>query len=147
MKRYVLWIACVVFSTAAHASEISPEIIYRYVVTPNQPVQEFVSGILNLDGLSDSPGDGCEQRIGVVKVEGIQFSQSGATLESFRFTDGHGNQWSVPTNFDNLSNAGRSQANNFIRVGRPYYVDVQLCGNGGYPSLISIYDATIPFGM
>ncbi len=96
--------------------------------------------------LVNKPEDGCEQFIGVVKLEGIQFSSSGGAIESFRFTDHFENQWSVPTNIIDLSNAARSQANNFVRVGRPYYLQVQMCGSGGFAPLVNMYDATVKFG-
>lgn len=122
------------------------DVIYRYRILPNRPPEAIVSGLVNMTDILNKPGDGCEQFIGVVKVEGIQFSSSGGSVESFRFTDHFGNQWSVPTNISDLSNAARSQANNFIRVGKPYYVQVQVCGSGGFASLVNMYDATVKFG-
>ncbi|KVL32200.1 hypothetical protein WS98_21935 [Burkholderia territorii] len=122
------------------------DVIYRYRFVPNRPPEAIVSGLVNMTDLQNKQGDGCEQFIGLVKVEGIQFSSSGGSIESFRFTDHFGNQWSVPTNIGDLSNATRSQANNFIRVGKPYYVQVQICGSGGFASLVNMYDASVKFG-
>lgn len=122
------------------------EVIYRYRMLPNRPPEAIVSGLVNMTDLLNKPGDGCEQFIGLVKVEGIQFSSSGGSIESFRFTDRFGNQWSVPTNISDLANSARSQANNFIRVSKPYYVQVQICGSGGFASLVNMYDATVKFG-
>jgi hypothetical protein len=131
---------CATFSV--HAGDVT----YRYRDVPNRPPEAIVSGLVNMTDLMNKPGDGCEQFIGLVKVEGIQFSSSGGSLESFRFTDHYGNQWSVPTNIGELSNAARSQANNFIRVGKAYYVQVQVCGSGGFASLVNMYDASVLFG-
>jgi hypothetical protein len=99
---------------------------------------------VNMDEISD---DGCQQLIGQIKVEGIQFDKSGRILESFRFTDKNEHQWSVPTNIENLLEIATGPANDFIRVGKVYFVDVQVCGSGGYPSLISMYDASVSFGV
>lgn len=122
------------------------EVIYRYHTLPNGRTEPIVSGLVNMTDLANKPGDGCEQFIGLVKVEGIQFSSSGRSIESFRFTDHFGNQWSVPTSISDLSNSARSEANNFIRVGRPYFIHVQICGSGGYADLVNMYDATMKFG-
>jgi hypothetical protein len=97
--------------------------------------------------ITNSPGDNCNQIFGTIKVEGVQFNPSGNTLESFRFTDKNGTQWSVPTGIENLSTIERQKANNFIRVGKFYYVHVQICGSGGFASLISMYDLNIKFGV
>ena len=68
------------------------------------------------------------------------------TLETFRFTDKNGTQWSVPTNIGRLSNVDRQRPNSFIRVGKRYFVHAQVCGSGGNASLISMYDAAVNFG-
>lgn len=75
-----------------------------------------------MDDVHDRPGDNCTQFTGPVTVEGIQFTPSGGTLETFRFTDKNGTQWSVPTNIGRLSNVDRQHANSFIRVGKRYFV-------------------------
>jgi len=94
----------------------------------------------------DNIMDDCAQVIGIVKPEGVQFSEKGGTLESFRFTDKNGTQWSVPTNIAELSNAARNEANSFIKVGKTYYSHIQVCGSGGFASLIALYDMSISFG-
>ena len=86
------------------------------------------------------PQSGCDLHRGVIKVDGLQFSKSGATLESFRFVDSTGTQWSIPTNIENFSNAEKRVANSFIRVGRAYFVIFAVCGSGGFPSLVEIVD-------
>ncbi|MNN78766.1 hypothetical protein D3C81_1953510 [compost metagenome] len=86
------------------------------------------------------PGSGCQQFVGSVIVEGVQFSRSGAVLESFRFTNPNGDQWSVPTNIDKLSNAEMAQANSLIRVGKKFFIHVKVCGSGGFTSLVNLYD-------
>jgi hypothetical protein len=89
---------------------------------------------------------GCAQRVGKIRVEGLQFSKSGATLESFWFIDKNGSQWSTPTNIAELSdNVTRSKAGSFIKVGKEYWVHIQVCGSGGYSDLISMYEADVPF--
>lgn len=142
IRRVVVGMALVASTSSVYAGDV----IYRYRVLPNRPPEAIVSGLVNMTDLMNKPGDGCEQFIGLVKIEGIQFSSSGGSIESFRFTDHFGNQWSVPTNISGLSNVARAQANNFIRVGRPYYVQVQICGSGGFASLVNMYDATVKFG-
>lgn len=131
---------------AAVAAEPEAKVIYTYKSVGNKLPQAIVSGLVGMDELFDKPGDNCQQFLGTATVEGIQFSSSGATLESFRFTDKSGNQWSVPTNIGKLSGAARGIANNFIRVGRQYYLHVQVCGSGGFASLISMY-STVPFNQ
>lgn len=102
--------------------------------------KEIVVGLVAMNSALTANGSGCEQRAGVVKVEGVQFSRSGVTLESFRFTSKSGDQWSMPTGIDGLSNTDRSQANNFIRVGKSYFMRFQVCGSGGFPDLLDLYD-------
>ncbi len=101
--------------------------------------REIVVALVNMDGIMDD----CEQKVGIIKPEGVQFSRSGNTLESIRFTDENGAQWSVPTNIGELSNAARSEANSFIKVGKTYYSHIQICGSGGFANLISLYDMSI----
>lgn len=143
IRRTLLCASLAFASVYAHAEG---DVIHRYISRPGKPIQTVVSGLVNMTEIMNKTGDGCEQFIGLVKVEGVQFSSSGVTLESFRFTDHYGNQWSVPTNIGDMSNIQRSEANNFIRTGRSYYVQVQICGSGGYPSLVNMYDAAIQFG-
>ncbi|EEA04121.1 hypothetical protein BH160DRAFT_0553 [Burkholderia sp. H160] len=133
-------------ASVLNISAYAGDVIYRYRALPNQPPEAIVSGLVNMTELMNKPGEGCQQFIGLVKVEGIQFSPSDASIESFRFTDHYGNQWVVPTNISDLSNADRAQANNFIRVGKPYYVQIQICGSGGFASLVNMYDASVQFG-
>jgi len=102
--------------------------------------KKFKNLMFGLHALEE-PMEDCSLLRGTAKIEGIQFSSSGATLESFRFTDTAGNQWSIPTNIGNLSNGAKRDANNFVRVGHSYFMVFQVCGSGGYPSLIEIYDA------
>lgn len=146
MKSMIRAMLSIVTLLCAVTSAYAGDVIYRYRIVPKHIPEAIVSGLVNMTDLMNKPGDGCEQFIGLVKVEGIQFSSSGAVLESFRFTDHYGNQWSVPTNIGELSNAARSQANNFIRVGKAYFVQVQICGSGGFVSLINMYDASVLFG-
>jgi hypothetical protein len=121
--------------------------IYKTTTTNGKPqTKDFVAALVNMDEIMDTPGDNCSQMIGAVKIEGVQFSASGVTLESFRFTSKAGNQYSVPTNIGKLSNADRGAANGFIKVGKTYLAHVHFCGSGGFPSLISLYDIGIAFG-
>ena len=46
------------------------DVIYRYRMLPNRPPEAIVSGLVNMTDLLNKPGDGCEQFIGLVKVEG-----------------------------------------------------------------------------
>ncbi|MGY4724746.1 hypothetical protein ACJ51O_12870 [Burkholderia pyrrocinia] len=115
-------------------------------LTGKSAAVERLVALEEMDDVQDRPGDNCTQFIGPVTVEGIQFTSSGGTLETFRFTDKNGNQWSVPTNIGRLSNVDRQHANGFIRVGKRYFVHAQVCGSGGNASLISMYDASVNFG-
>ncbi|SAK87942.1 hypothetical protein AWB75_06004 [Caballeronia catudaia] len=128
----------------ANAVQPAMQVVYRYVTVPKKPPAQIAAGLINTD---QSTTEGCSRRFGRIKVEGVQFSSSGATLESFRFTDASGNQWSIPTDITRLPNAERSAANNFIRAGKSYFLDVEACGSGGYPSLISMFDANVSFGQ
>ncbi|AQQ19497.1 hypothetical protein A8D61_13820 [Burkholderia cenocepacia] len=115
-------------------------------LTGNSAAAERLVALEEMDEVHDRPGDNCTQFIGPITVEGIQFTPTGGTLETFRFTDKNGNQWSVPTNIGRLSNVDRQHANSFIRVGKRYFVHVQVCGSGGNASLVSMYDGAVNFG-
>ncbi|GGD61288.1 hypothetical protein [Caballeronia grimmiae] len=146
MKIKVLMLAAMLAAVQMTANAVQPsmQLVYRYITVPGKPTAEITAGLINPD---QTTSEGCERRFGQVRVEGVQFSQSGTTLESFRFTDSRGNQWSIPTGLAGMSNAGRSAASNFIRVGRSYFIDIEVCGSGGYPSLISMFDANVRFGQ
>jgi hypothetical protein len=75
---------------------------------------------------------------------------------SFNFFDCNGHKWSVPTGIGELganilahksAMMVRREASQFIRVGKMYYAHVNVCGSGGFPSLISIYDPAVFFGQ
>ena len=144
MKTSAVLILLFAFSGMACADEIKAKVIHIFKdesVGGKYHSREIVAGV-NMGGTMDD----CQQMIGKIKVEGVQFSQSGVTLESFRFTDKNGTQWSVPTGFSNLSKPEREEANSFIRVGKSYFVQVEVCGSGDYPDLINMYDMSISFG-
>jgi hypothetical protein len=136
-------------SQTAAAGEITPALIqvYQSVTLKNGDVKSRVvdAGLVNMDDMMLERGSGCQHFVGPVKIEGVQFSASGAILESFRFTNSKGDQWSVPTNIGKLSNAERSRANSLIRVGKQYLIDVNVCGSGGFASLVNLYDLSIQF--
>ncbi|MCG7755240.1 MAG: hypothetical protein LZF63_01075 [Nitrosomonas sp.] len=133
---------------SANATEEGPTLLYVYKYLPNSTkTKDYVTGLVNMDSLLVDPGDNCSQMTGAIKIEGVQYSPSGATLESFRFTDHKGNQYSVPTNITKLSNGERGQANRFIRQGKTYFAHIQMCGSGGYASLINLYDLGIKIGI
>lgn len=143
--------AAIVFSAPADAQAVSARA--RLVttwqakdLTGKSAAVERLAALEEMDEVYDRPGDNCTQFIGPVTVEGIQFTPSGGTLETFRFTDKNGTQWSVPTNIGRLSNVDRQRANSLIRVGKRYLVHVQVCGSGGIASLVSMYDTTVNFG-
>lgn len=152
MKKLTIYLIAVLAASAlpliSQAGEARPSLIQVYqTTTKNGKVETrpVDAGLVNMDDMMLEPGSGCQHFVGVVKIEGIQFSQSGATLESFRFTNSKGDQWSIPTNIGRLSNAERSRANNLIRVGKQYFIDVNVCGSGGYPSLVNLYDLSVQF--
>jgi hypothetical protein len=151
MKKIILLLAAYIYvqSPFVNATDVDgkPQVIHVFIrASNNDNPREVTAALVNMDSISGA-GDGCDQVIGSVKVEGVQFSASGITLESFRFTDKQGSQWSVPTNIGMLSNASRQDANSFIRVGHTYFAHIQNCGSGGFSSLISIYDVSLGFGM
>ena len=84
--------------------------------------------------------DNCETRSSISKIEGVQFSSSGKTLELFRFTDKNNHQWAIPTSIEKLNKFDREAANSLIRVGKTYFIIFQLCGSGGFPDLIELFD-------
>jgi len=139
-----LMCGCVGFAHAQHNAE--PTLIQVYKNLSHNKSRTYVGGLVQMDEIQNDPGSMCTQMIGMIKVEGVQFSASGATLEIFRFTDNKGNQWSVPTNIGSLPNVDKGTANNFIRVGRSYFAHIQVCGSGGYASLINLYDPKISMG-
>lgn len=101
-----------------------------------------VVGIITLKKAFTAPMAACNQISGTIKVEGLQFSDSGKTLKSFYFEDSNGNNWSVPTGFEelNFTNKDNGKINNFIKKGRSYFVRLQACGSGGYVDLLDIYN-------
>ena len=133
----------------AIAGEVTPAVIqvYQSTTLKNGDVKSRAvdAGLVNMDDMMLERGSGCQHFIGPVKIEGVQFSASGAVLESFRFTNSKGDQWSIPTNIEKLSNAERSRANSLIRVGKKYLIDVNVCGSGGFASLVNLYDLSIQF--
>lgn len=128
-------------AAAADAPNEHPTLLQTTVLNGKKFTTETwgLHGLANVNELA-GPQSGCDLHRGVIKVDGLQFSKSGATLESFRFIDSAGTQWSVPTNIENFSNAEKRVANSFIRVGRSYFVIFAVCGSGGYPSLVEIVD-------
>ncbi len=144
MKKHYLFVLLAVFSCHVYADEIKAKVIYVFKgdsVGNKYRSHTIVAGV-NMGGISDD----CEQMIGKIKVEGVQFSESGATLESFRFIDKNGAQRSVPTGFNNLSKPDRERANSFIKVGKTYFAHIEFCGSGSYADLVNMYDINIDFG-
>ncbi|MBN3738090.1 hypothetical protein [Burkholderia sp. Tr-20355] len=153
MKRLVVTVAAALLPLVTFAVGVQESTGPRLIsvwqsndLTGSSKASERVAGIEEMDSVYQFAGANCGQFIGFVKVEGIQFTPSGGTLETFRFTDKNGNQWSVPTNIGKLSNIDRQRANSLIRVGHRYFVHVQVCGSGGIASLINLYDPTIAYG-
>ncbi|HCW16867.1 hypothetical protein [Achromobacter sp.] len=141
--RAIAWAMAMAISSPAASADLKPTLTYDYETVENAPPRAIVSGLVNMDEIFD----GCGQRVGRIKVGGIQFSPSGNTLESFWFVDKNGAQWSVPTNISALaSTADQAKARSFIKVGQSYWAHVQLCGTGAFASLISLYDMRIEFG-
>lgn len=133
-------------SSPAHARDVEPALLEIYKTLPNGKTREYVGGIVQMETVFTEPGSGCTQMIGTIKVEGVQFSKSGAVLELIRFRDNKGNQWAVPTSIEKLPKLDREKANNFIKTGRSYFSHIQVCGSGGFADLISLYDRNISMG-
>jgi hypothetical protein len=134
------------FSGAALAVELKPKVIEITKIQANNKFKTNVVALVNMDEVMDKSGDNCSQMVGTIKIEGIQFSKSGKTLEQFRFKDNKGNIFSVPTNIGELPKSQTDIANNFIKEGKSYLAHIQFCGSGGYGSLINLYDVKSSFG-
>ena len=146
MRKILLLSVFALVTASVQAAELQAKLVQLYQWKDGKPkVVTVAAGLINMDQVMDEPGANCGQFVGPILVEGVQFSQSGATLESFRFTTANGAQWSVPTNIGKLSNVEQSIANSFIRVGKKYFVHVQSCGSGGFASLINMYDLALRF--
>lgn len=105
-------------------------------------------GLADMDHVLNAPSDGCTQITGRVTVKGVQFSESGRTLQSFWFIDKDGTRWVVPTNIDKMRpSVDAIRASDFIRVGKKYFLHIQVCGSGGFASLISMYLIDNKFGF
>lgn len=142
----ILFGALLTSEIAVAEDEICKDDGGKIVTSSRNPKQEIVLGLVNMEAIMDDPLDNCSQMSGPIKVEGIQFSESGKTLESFWFTDKRGNRWVVPTNIAEMKPASeRNKASDFIKSGKQYFVHIQVCGNGGFPSLVNVYDMS-PFG-
>lgn len=132
---------------SAGSSEPSLVRLYKTATVSGKPQTKVtVVALVNMEEIMTAPGDNCSQMTGTIKVEGIQFSQSGATLESFHFTNKEGIRYSVPTNISKLANADKGAANGLIKVGKTYFAHVQFCGSGCFASLINLYDSSATFG-
>jgi hypothetical protein len=118
------------------------------VVTSSKGGKDVVVALLDMNKV-ESAADLCSAMVGLIKIEGVQYNSDGSSLELIRFIDRRGNQWSVPTNLDGLiGEVPKEEANNFIRVGRTYYVRLQLCGvSGNNVSLIDLYNPSLRFGQ
>lgn len=132
--------------TLAHAEPKIIRVSETAASKEGKPAIKFpVAGLIDMSDPMVEPGTGCQQFIGQVKVEGVQFSTSDTVLESFSFTNPRGYRWSIPTGIGGLPNADRSAASSFIRVGKKYLVHAKICGSGGYPELVSMYDLSMQF--
>lgn len=127
------------WSCAAWAGK--PRVLHEHVNDRSR-----ASAIVNMDQLDDTSG--CQDFIGAIKVGGVQFSASGATVDLLWFIDRRGARWSVPTNIGKagFSNRERDYANNLIKVDGTYWAHILVCGTGGFASLVSLYDMSLPFG-
>lgn len=142
----ILFGALLTSEIAVAEAEICKDDGGKIVTSSRNPKQEIVLGLVNMEAIMDAPLESCIQMSGPIKVEGIQFSESGKTLETFWFTDKRGARWVVPTNIDQMKlTSERSKASDFIKTGKQYFVHIQVCGSGGFPSLVNIYDMS-PFG-
>ena len=136
----ILILVLFMISSTAYADDEKAHLITNSPIKVNgvNSTIEAIGGLINMDEISTDPLDNCTQFIQQVKVAGVQFSPSSTTLESFRYI--HKDvQWVVQTNMELLSNVGRSEASNWIRVGRKYLVHFQSCGSGNFTSLINMY--------
>lgn len=133
--------------SAAPGSAAEPfqgEVIHVYKTTgAGHKSQEITAALVNMTPIMSGQLDNCSQSVESVKVEGIQFNQSGTVLELFRFTGKNAYQQAIPTNIQALPKLSRGEANSFIKVGKSYLIHVQYCGSGGYPDLISMYDMNV----
>ena len=148
MKGWLLLAMALLATPAVAQDKQQPNLLFVYKtieVDGHTRILEIPAALVNMSQTYDGTDDDCEELFGVIKVQGIQFSPSGATLHSFRFTDANGYQWSVPTHIGRLSDVARDNANSFIRVGKRYFAEVRVCGSGGFASLVNLYDINIKF--
>lgn len=126
-------------SSAAGAAE--PALIREYVGQQAVP-----AALVNMDTIESSGG--CQNFSGAIRVDGLQMSASGGTVDLFWFVDRNGARWTVPTHIGaaKFGSADHKDANNLIRVGGDYWVHIQACGTGAVATLISLYDMRMPFG-
>lgn len=144
MRKILVLPLIFAFCSTVYAGEMDPKVIRIFKtesVKGKMRSSEIIAGLNMAESMSD-----CTQIIGKIKVAGVQFSPSGMTLERFSFADKSGKQWSIPTGFDRFSNAERGNAGTFIKVGKSYFLQIEVCGSGGYPNLINMYDDSIGFG-
>lgn len=145
-KSIIIGLTMLMLIGNAASQEYKPTVIEVSKITSKRQVSTQVAGLASMDSVMNEPGSGCSQMIGQIRVDGLQFSKSGVVLESFHFSDAKGNVYSVPTNIERLPNASRSQANSFIRQGKQYFAHIQVCGSGGFASLVNLYDLSITMG-
>ena len=142
MNRIILCILLAIVAVNAVAEKAEPSVVTVYKSQANGNSRSYVVGLVNMDEVM---GHGCSPMVGTIKIDGIQFTDSGAVLQQIRFRDNKDNVFSVPTNIGSLPKSERGKANNFRKEGKSYFAHMQFCGSGGFGSLINIYDANAVF--
>ena len=124
--RFLIYICSALISCNAFAS---PQVFFDEIT--------HTAGFTDLDNIPVK-GDNCSINQGLMTVTGNQYSKSGRSIELIKFTRKDGEEFIIPTNFENLNNEENSKSKELAKIGGTVFIKFSTCGSGGYMSLIDI---------
>lgn len=125
-SRFLIYICSALISCNAFAS---PQVFFDEIT--------HTAGFTDLDS-TPVKGDNCSINQGIMTVTGNQYSKSGRSIELIKLTRKDGEEFIIPTNFENLNNEENSKSKELAKIGGTVFIKFSTCGSGGYMSLIDI---------
>jgi len=128
------------FMLNCFAHEDRTEIIYELYRNVKTNKNEWkVAALINMEKIYNKSGDGCGQRMTFAKISALQFSDSGNSINLIQLKEESGRVFGAPIKYQKLSNLERQTADTLFIQGNEYFVFYQVCGSGGFVSLINVY--------
>ena len=128
------------FMLNCFAHEDRTEIIYELHKNLKTNKDEWkVAALINMGTILNKSGDGCGQRMTFAKISALQFSDSGNSINLIQLKEESGRVFGAPIKYQKLSNLERQTADTLFIQGNEYFVFYQVCGSGGFVSLINVY--------